>query len=156
MDLEMVRKVPQLHLARLNVDCDTVFGAKVVNKTLGSISNVCPRLLDAAIVTGATRARSTLHGLSNWVLKERLPLPADDYNTTQVKLLTEICKGNLEKYDPNLWEPLARDFCELGLGEEANLYLQKEGSKLVGIEHLTDVGDFSNESGGAMAIFQFH
>ena len=41
MDLEMVKQVPQLHLARLFVTSDqsTMYGAKVVNRTLGDLSS---------------------------------------------------------------------------------------------------------------------
>ena len=46
-------KVPQLHLARIYLDGSTnipnIYGAKVVNRTLGDCSQVCARLLDAAL-----------------------------------------------------------------------------------------------------------
>jgi hypothetical protein len=76
-EVGLVQKVPQLHLARLWWDpsTNTIYGAKVVNRTLGSIPEVCPRLLDAALKdakvaataklsTLPIQARSTLHGLS--------------------------------------------------------------------------------------------
>ena len=48
-----------------------------MNRTLGSILEVCPRLLDAALKDPTAtssilpiQAGSTLHGLSEWVLKQ--------------------------------------------------------------------------------------
>ena len=77
MESEMVQKVPQLHLARLFRSKDTnkctLFGARVVNSTLGTPKDVCGRLVDAALedinsTAGATvQAKSSLRGLSEWV-----------------------------------------------------------------------------------------
>jgi hypothetical protein len=70
-DLEIVQKVPQLHLARLFVKDNVLYGAKVINRTLGEPKLVCGKILDAALQDvgiDKARARSTLHGLSDWVL----------------------------------------------------------------------------------------
>lgn len=142
MDKDVVQKVPQLHLARIYLDGNKIYGAKVVNKTLGDIPHVCGRLLDAAMKNGGTEAHSTLHGLSEWVLKR-------DENP---ELITEICNGSMANYDAAAWEPLALDFAQSGLAEEANLYLAKEAAKLIRIEHQADETEFANTSGGAMAI----
>lgn len=141
----MVQKVPQLHLARIYLNGNNVvYGAKVVNKTLGDIPHVCSRLLDAALENGATEAHSTLHGLSEWVLESN--------NNKNDAIITEICNGNMEHYDAAAWEPLARDFVQSGLADEVNLYLQKQGAELIRIEHRADTSEFANTSGEAMAI----
>ncbi len=53
------------------------------------------------------------------------------------------------------WKALAREFVELELCEEANLY-QQRGGKLVAIEHLADKNpDYLQTGGGAMARMFF-
>lgn len=53
------------------------------------------------------------------------------------------------------WKALAREYVELGLAPEANLY-QKEGGRLVAIEHLADRNpDYLDSAGGAMARLFF-
>jgi hypothetical protein len=106
MDTATVIKVPQLHLARLCVSVTvpahaaddsnhsmsstsllstglnpTLFGAKVINRTLGSLDVVCGKLVESALsdlqpkspvpplAASVVRAKSTLHGLSDWVLE---------------------------------------------------------------------------------------
>ncbi|KAG7349229.1 hypothetical protein IV203_011826 [Nitzschia inconspicua] len=49
MDLATVKKVPQLHLGRLFLEGNTIYGAKVVNRTLGECSVVWGKLLEAAL-----------------------------------------------------------------------------------------------------------
>jgi hypothetical protein len=91
MDGETVRKVPQLHMARLlltttssttsesNEIVMTLHSAKVVNRSLGSTVHVCRRLLEYAMAQQGKMtnrssrnvkifAKSTLHGLSEWTL----------------------------------------------------------------------------------------
>jgi len=82
MDVAMVQKVPQLHLARLLVSCSTsssseqttvLHDAKVINKTLGQPMDVLGKLVDAALEDAASstsiEARGRLHGLSDWVVE---------------------------------------------------------------------------------------
>jgi hypothetical protein len=164
MDVATVKKVPQLHLARLSVLDKTLFGAKVVNKTLGSPSVVCEKLIDAALkdAGAGAQARSTLHGLSEWVLagiKEKEGVDAaKNLKDAEIKALEAIAGGELDEKVYNvgkeLWEKLAREYIEKGNGGEAMLYVSK-GGKLVSVEHLEDNSEFANTSGGAMAVFSF-
>jgi hypothetical protein len=150
MEEAMVKKVPQLHLARLYLKNDIMYGAKVVNRTLGDIPHVCARLVDAARKDGGKEARSTLHGLSDWVMSEKL----EGMQDAEIKIVARIADGNLDTYDEKMWEKLAREYVNEAKGDEAHLYLEK-GASLIQIEHQTDSSDFSNTSGGAMAIFEF-
>jgi hypothetical protein len=150
MELDVVKKVPQLHLARIYLDGSKIYGAKVVNKTLGSLSHVCGRLLDVARNDGGIEAHSTLHGLSDWVQKEKLI----GRNEHEVKILDDISNGKLDNYDDKLWEPLAVEYAKSGLADEANLYADKNGT-LIQILHQADTTEFANTSGGAIAIFHF-
>jgi hypothetical protein len=161
-DVDMVRKVPQLHLARLFVLDKTLFGAKVVNRTLGSPSVVCEKLVDAALkdAGAGAQARSSLHGLSEWVLKgikEKEGIDAK-LKDAEIKALEAIAAGELDEKVYNVgkegWEKLAREYIEKGNGGEAMMYVSK-GGKLVAVEHLADTSEFSNTSGGAMAVFSF-
>ena len=150
MELDIVKKVPQLHLARIYLDGSKIYGAKVVNKTLGSLSHVCGRLLDVARNDGGIEAHATLHGLSDWVQKEKLV----GRNEHEAKILDDISNGKLDNYDDNLWEPLAVEYAKSGHADEANLYADKNGT-LIRILHQADTTEFANTSGGAMAIFHF-
>lgn len=165
-DLETVKKVPQLHLARIYFrhDTNTMFGAKVVNRTLGDPLQVCPMLVDAILADVGTgcQALSTLHGLSDWVLrgiegKEEIEA-LSKLPESQLDSLTKIAKGrDLEvSYDngKDSWEQLAAEYVLKGLGAESSLYTSK-GATLVGIEHDTDRSDFSSTCAGAMARLSF-
>lgn len=175
MDTEKVKSIPYLHLGRIWLDSDgkTIYGAKVVNKTLGDIKDVCGRLLDAAIQDAGDGAKglSTLHGLSEWVegcVKNDLDFDDDNTGTKMVKDLIiglndserkavmSIINGDTsaDVYDrgKSVWEILAREYVSQGLGKEAVLY-QSKGGVLHQIEHLVDNTEYANTSGGAMAIF---
>jgi hypothetical protein len=53
------------------------------------------------------------------------------------------------------WQALAKEYVELGLGDEANLY-RRHGGRLVAIEHLADTSpEYLKSAGGAMARFFF-
>lgn len=148
--MDVVKKVPQLHLARICLDGSKIYGAKVVNRTLGSIPEVCGRLLDAALSDGGEEAHAALHGLSEWVQKEKL----EGRKENEAKLLNEIANGILDNYDSDLWQPLAMEYATSGMAGEANLYAEKNG-KLIRIAHQADTSEFANTSAGAMAIFHF-
>mmetsp|Transcript_21193 Transcript_21193/g.42779 ORF Transcript_21193/g.42779 Transcript_21193/m.42779 type:complete len:222 (-) Transcript_21193:138-803(-) len=165
-DKELVVKVPQLHLARIWLDSDgkTVFGAKVVNRTLGKPVDVCGRVLDAALSDAGegALARSCLHGLSDWVDRgistcENIPI-LSELGDAELSAVDAIAKGKCHEDAYNMgrdgWERLARDFLSRGLGEEAMLYDSK-GGRLERIEHLADDGEFKGTSGGTVAIFSF-
>lgn len=110
MEAAMIEKVPQLHLARLFVQSShdggssptvMLFGAKVINKTLGSPTDVCGKLVDAALADVAAsavtiEARGTLHGLSDWVLEGMRTIQqeeegnADSEKHASLKILSTI------------------------------------------------------------------
>eukprot|EP00977_Amphora_coffeiformis_P016761 scaffold5296_cov163-Amphora_coffeaeformis.AAC.16 len=127
MDLEMVKKVPQLHLARLFLTSDsgTMNGAKVVNRTLGDPAFVCGKLVDAALQDGATLARSTLHGLSDHVLQQA-SLSSDGRLVTLARG-KNLAYGNDDEIATN-WETLARDFISSRQCLETNLHMDKGGT----------------------------
>lgn len=149
MDLEMVKKVPQLHLARLFLDHDVMFGAKVVNRTLGDPVDVCGRLVDSARHDGAKQARCTLHGLSDFVLKTSSP----------DERIVALANGKQLDYSNDddvrdQWDSYARDFIASQQCLEGNLYIDK-GGMLVDILHQQDESEFANTCGKAMALFEF-
>lgn len=174
-ETEMVKKVPQLHLARLYVTHDCLHGAKVINKTLGHMEDVCGKLVDAALadIPGQhAKARSNLHGLSPWVLKGASGDPNSDH-TSMVALrgyspqdrdaVAAIATARYPwSYDDelvydagkDLWEQCAREFIKQKHSHEAELYKSK-GAKLDKIEHRADKSDYASTCGGAMAFFKF-
>jgi len=165
MDLDTIKKVPQLHLARLFVLNDTMYGAKVVNRTLGSPTNVCTKLVQMALDQDPSivQAKSTLHGLSEWVLDLITRNQIHDSSFTgDIQLLENIARDNTftnEEYRKckSAWENLAIQFTkeqiEAGAGEAA-LYAHN-GATLSSIEHHSDISEFQNTCAGAMALFSF-
>lgn len=166
MDRETVRRVPQLHLARLWVeDGWKIWGAKVVNRTLGGCEGVCPRLLEAAlsdVAKGGTDAEAwaSLHGLSDRVL---LALPAeaggDDgdsrSNSSATTTLRAIAKNKVDSTEgKEAWEARCVDFVEGKWSSEANLYLN-HGGVFSRIEHNVDSTEYSDTCAGSMAVFRF-
>ena len=162
-DEETVQKVPQLHLARLCADSTSMWGAKVVNRTLGNHQEVCGKLVDAVLedMTRPILAKSTLHGLSDWVVdticaieKGEAKSPAIQSildNETAIKEAMAVAQN---KSDPGeSWALLAKEFALVDQGEPA-LY-QSKGASLVEIQHKTDTTEFSNTCAGSMAILQF-
>jgi hypothetical protein len=167
MDLETVKKVPQLHLARLDRKDAIIFGAKVINRTLGTPVEVCGRLVDAAIQdinsdSGGAQARGTLHGLSAWVIKgieKKVPIQTlVDLPPSELQAVELIAHGEAgaDAYDAGRlsWEKLVREFLDADLGSEAALYRSK-GGKLVAVEHHADVSEYADTSAGSMAVFSF-
>jgi hypothetical protein len=163
MDLAMVQKVPQLHLARLlsfsaSGDDGTIMmgGAKVVTRTLGAPAQVCGPLVEAARQDGIVHAKSTLHGLSDHV--RALPGPVagvPDQHWDSVQAMAHgkdlPCDGDELRA---AWEILARDFIASGLCLEANLY-RDQGGRLTEILPHEDSSEFADTCAGAMAIFRF-
>lgn len=157
MDVETVRKVPQLHLGRLFLlDGKIIYGAKVVNETLGDCTNVCGRLLEAALEDArkvasssgdgdSIQALATLHGLSDYVLQQA------DVSAS----VTAIAQNKSESTnDAQAWESMCRDFVEAGQSSEAILY-QAHGGTLSHVEHQRDTSDYANTCAGSMAVFRF-
>jgi hypothetical protein len=163
MDLVMVQKVPQLHLARLlsfsaNGDDGIIMmgGAKVVTRTLGAPAQVCGPLVEAARKDGIVHAKSTLHGLSDYVraLPEGPVAGVPDQHWDAVQAMAH---GKDFSHDDELgaaWEILARDFIASGLCLEANLYVA-QGGRLTEILPHEDSSEFADTCAGAMAVFRF-
>jgi hypothetical protein len=155
MDLETVRKVPQLHLGRLFRDGKTIYGAKVVNKTLGDCAKVCGKLLEAALddawkqSSGGDdiQALATLHGLSDYVLEKQ--------NGDTSPTIIEIAQNQADSTsDGQAWETICLHFVQAGLSSEANLY-QNHNGKFSHIGHNRDTTDYANTCAGSMAVFRF-
>ena len=157
MDLQTVIKVPQLHLARISVQGDTLHSAKVVNRTLGSHVHVCSRLVKEALQRDSSikQARSTLHGLSDWILEHSTAWKQND-------VLSRMAKGDSytnEEYQQHqaLWEDLAIQFSNQQIERqegEVALYASN-GASLASIQHNADTSEFRNTCAGAMALFAF-
>jgi hypothetical protein len=170
IDMETVKKVPQLHLARILVsDNRLLHSAKVINRTLGEPEHVCGRLVDAALadIPGVAMAKSTLHGLSQWVLdgsaQDNDSHPARKIlkclNATELAAVIAIASGNyLDEivYDSGResWEKLATMYANHRMSPEIALYISK-GATLESIQHNMDIGDYANTCGGAMAFLKF-
>lgn len=171
MEVDVVKKVPQLHLARLYREGPVIYGAKVVNSTLGSPELVCGRLLDAALEDArlATTndqpqilAKAALHGLSEWVLKNLNKTSIDTIASMEekrVKVLEDILNDTgihediYEKIKLD-WEKLAQEFLGKGQSEEAILY-ESKGGVFSEIIHHADTSDYASSSLGAMATYTF-
>ncbi|KAL3919473.1 MAG: hypothetical protein SGILL_003733 [Bacillariaceae sp.] len=156
MDAATVKKVPQLHLGRLS--CTTISksktiinGVKVVNKTLGDCTDVCGKLLEAALSDARQsgsddiRGLAALHGVSEYVLGQSSVSPS----------IKAIAKNESESTsDQDEWEKVCHLFVEKGMSTEAKLY-QDHGGILSHIEHGADTGDYANTCAGSMAVFRF-
>lgn len=166
-DKKTVESVPHIHLARLFVKDQTLYGAKVINRTLGKPIDVCGRLVDAALDDAGpgAGAQSTLHGLSEWVLrgldnKESIDV-LQTFSDAERSIIKEIANGQLrhdrDRYETQgqtAWERLIVEFLQKGLGDEAALY-QSKGAKFLLVEHFADTSDYGDLSGYAMARLAF-
>mmetsp|Transcript_21590 Transcript_21590/g.32139 ORF Transcript_21590/g.32139 Transcript_21590/m.32139 type:complete len:252 (-) Transcript_21590:2250-3005(-) len=163
MDRATVKSVKQLHLARIFVDTASstsddamMMGAKVVNKTLGTHAEVCGRLVEAILEEGtASKARSTLHGLADWIeTNDRLSGLSDDEKALIEPVLSSSSIGESEEVKA-IWKQLAMDYVATGLGEEVALY-QAKGATLLSIDcDSPDSSEYASTCGGAMAILDF-
>lgn len=165
MDYHTVAKVPQLHLARVFLDKNTIYGAKVINRTLGNLTDVCGKLVDHALQEAGSdaQARSTLHGLSGWVLEGLQKADSSEIlsglTEAERQAITEIARYTEKRHGvyedaKEIWAKLAREFLEHKLSSEALLY-QSKGATLVNVEHGLDTSDFASTCGTAMAMFSF-
>jgi hypothetical protein len=159
MDLSTVRRVPQLHLARLWVeDGWKIHGAKVVNRTLGDCEKVCGRLLDAALsdVTDMAQAEAwaTMHGVSDLVLRHMKTSSGEGTRTT-TRLLQAIAMNEANSMEGrDAWEEQCVNFIDNGLSGEANLYTNAGGT-FSRIEHNADRTEYADTCSGSMAVFRF-
>lgn len=99
-------------------------------------------------------AKSTLHGLSDYVLQNKTTSLSDNR-------LVAFAGGKQLDYDRDdsdgiatQWEALAREFVVNRHCLEADLY-QSKGAKLKDILHHHDQSEFANTCGGVMALLQF-
>jgi hypothetical protein len=148
-----------------------------------SLSQVCLPLVDLAMKDAGEngeqpQAIASLAGLSEWVQScfdeksdatsnshELARLQTSD-DSTAYEAVRAIATGiprqghsvvgiGTYRDGEEGWKALAREFVELELCEEANLY-QQRGGKLVAIEHMADKNpDYLQTAGGAMARMFF-
>lgn len=166
--LDLAKKVDKLQLARIFADRNVIFGAKVVQRTLGSPTHVCGSLLDMALTDASSRgerpqALSALDGLCEWVVKgvegrEKIEtlVKLQESDKESYESLKAMLATGCPRLDSRLgWEDLAKEFIRLGLGDEAALY-ESKGAELVAIEILADESeDYLRRAGGAKARFSF-
>jgi hypothetical protein len=169
-DIDALKRRKDLQLASLLVSPEKgeMHSASVLDqRKIGRIHNVCNRLAAAAlndIGPGAT-ARSTLYGLSSWVLKglENHEHPAAPYlvdlDAPEFLIAEAFATGFVEEsfseYRFELWAQLARRFIELDLGGEPTLY-RSNGGRLIEVRNLADMSTKGRQlAGAAFAIFDF-
>ena len=176
--LDLAIKVDKIQLARLSANKNIIYGAKVVQRSLGTPSHVCGRLVDMALKDAASRgevpmAVASLEGLSKWVVMgldgKDVIQSLDNVRQTDegafeaVKAIAtgiprpghSVVGRGTYRDGKDAWAEIAEEYVKLGKSEEAELYNSKGGS-LVGIDHLADTSrEGLIDAGGAMARFQF-
>jgi hypothetical protein len=179
-DIDLALKVDKLHLGRIFADKNYIYGAKVVQRSLGSHSDVCKRLLDMALEDSMSQgedpvALASLHGLSRWLVegiegKNEIALLNELKNSDEKSF--EACKAiatgipraghsvvgqGTYRDAESAWRNLANEYVvSLKMSDEANLY-QENDAKLVGIDHLADTSkEGMMGAGGSMARFIFN
>ena len=176
--LELVKKEGKLKLASVYANKNTIFGTKLVTRTLGSMEEVCGSLVDAALEDASSQGQqpqglAALNGLCDWVMKgiegkediEVLDtLQAKDPVTYEavVAIATGVPRESHTVVGMGTfrdgqfgWGELAKEFVHRKLGEEAALF-ESRGGELITIEHLADHSEiYMKSAGGAMAQFFF-
>jgi hypothetical protein len=166
MDTATVEKVPQLHLARIFFDGtrNRIYGAKVINRTLGTCDVVCNGKLLDRVLSDATSNNNnnnntqhqlhgwaTLHGLSDYITGK------DQQQTSYSSSIIQSIAANRASietaYQEEEWANVCIDFIEQGLSKESNLYSAK--GVFSHIEHHADTSDYSDTCGGSMAVYTF-
>ena len=171
---------PSLPAAALFAHRNILFGARSFHGY--EMEDVCLPLLRAAIEESEAleqgqqpQAVADLKGLSNWVAgcfdnnldgSETLKQLDNEDGSVSLEAVRAIATGvprpghsvvgqGTFRDGQEAWEKLASEFVSLGLSTEANLY-EKEGGKLVNIEHLADQSpDNMKSAGGAVARLFF-
>ena len=179
--LDLAQKVDKLHLARLYADRNIMYGAKVVQRSLGTLGEVAAPLVQMAIddihnskqTEELIMAIASLDGLTKWVAngieKENeidilQQLKQEDESSYEaIKAIAtgiprpghSVVGQGTYRDGEEAWRSLATEFVNEGLSEEAELY-KGHGGVLSQIDHL---GDTSREGlllcGGARAILKF-
>lgn len=165
-----------LPAAALLAHRNMIFGARSLHGF--TMKDVCPPLVDKAIQDAGEngeqpQAIASLIGLCDWVKK----CIETSSGSEQLDILRSNDPGSFEAVQAIAtgiprsghsvvgvgtyrdaeegWKKLAKEFVELELSEEAELYLLR-GARLVGIEHLADRNpDYLASAGGAMARLFF-
>jgi hypothetical protein len=174
---------PSLPAAALFAHRNVLFGARSFHGY--ELEDVCLPLVIVAIEESEAfdpgqqpQAVASLKGLSNWVAgcfetdglgeSQTLQKLAQEGEGGSVSLeaVRAIATGiprpghsvvgeGTFRDGEEAWKELAREYVGLGLSEEANLY-EKQGGKLVNIEHLADrSAENMKSAGGAMARMFF-
>lgn len=174
-DIKLALRVDKLHLARLSVDDNVIFGAKVVQRTLGPSSIVCSKLLQRALEDIKSQGKvpvalASLEGLSRWVMKglegeEKIgalknmdvkSFDAIKAIATQIPRLghSVVGQGTYNEGSDG-WKNLAEEYINVGLSQEGNLY-SSHGFRFEGIDLLVDTSrEGIVDAGGAMARYTF-
>ena len=176
--LDLAIKVDKIQLARLSAHRNVIYGAKVIQRTLGAPTHVCGELLDMALKDASSKgetpmAVASLQGLSKWVargirgeevinsLKEIEETDEGTYEAVKAIATgiprpghTVVGQGTYRD-GKEAWSDIAEEYIKLGMSDEAELYRSK-GATLVAIEHLADTSrEGLVDAGGAMVRFQF-
>lgn len=177
-DIELAKRVDKLHLARLKVTKSNVLiGAKAVQRSLGTISEVCEPLLMKALEDirrssesnncSKPEALASLTGLTKWVIEgmeekhDDIPFLKEltDYEAVKAVAMCTVKDGDNNKiyYEAQEgWTKLAQQFVKLQLSEEADLYKNVGGATLASIEIMADTSrEGLMDAGGSMARFKF-
>mmetsp|Transcript_15663 Transcript_15663/g.23731 ORF Transcript_15663/g.23731 Transcript_15663/m.23731 type:complete len:246 (+) Transcript_15663:61-798(+) len=177
LDLKLALKVDKLQLARLFAEGNHIYGAKVVQRSLGSYAQVCKPLLQMALKDAANGepvvALASLDGLTKWVVGgiegkhdiETLQRLEDDNKKIYeacVAIATGIPRpghsvvGQGTYRDGEIgWTQLAAEYVNRKDDGESLLY-EESGGKLIGIDHLADTSrEGLMEAGGSMARYKF-
>jgi len=177
-DVELALKVDKLHLARLSADRNYIYGAKAVQRSLGTQAEVCKRLLEMALKDSKSQgeepvALASLEGLSKWIkagiegkydIATLKQLEASDQKSYEAckSIATGVPRpghsvvGQGTFRDAEFgWVQLATEYVSLNMSQEAELY-QENGATLVGIDHMADTSrEGMMDAGGSMARFTF-
>jgi hypothetical protein len=176
--LDLAIKVDKIQLARLSANQNVIYGAKVVQRTLGTPTHVCGELLDMALKDASSKGETptavvSLQGLSKWVSRgiegDNLINSLEEVKETDegtfeaVKAIAtgiprpghSVVGQGTYRDGKEAWSDIAKEYLNLGMSDEAELYRSK-GATLVAIEHLADTSrEGLTDAGGAMARFQF-
>ncbi len=179
-DLELALKVDKLQLARIFADGKHIYGAKVVQRTLGTYAEVCKPLVKMALDDAMSQgeepiALASINGLSKWVvggidgdhdIKSLGILESDDASIYEacVAIATGVPRpghsvvGQGTYRDGEIgWTRLASEFVSLKNHDGESLLYEQSGGQLIGIDYLADTSrEGLMEAGGAMARFRFN
>ncbi|KAL3914231.1 MAG: hypothetical protein SGILL_006186 [Bacillariaceae sp.] len=174
-NVEQVQLDSTLPAAAIFAHRNILFGARSFLKDV-SVTDVCPPLVQRAVQEAEEygeqpQGMASLQGLCAWVA-HALQEPSttsptlqklDDATLEAVRAIAtqvprpghSVVGQGTYRDGKDAWQALAKEYIELQLGDEANLYMQ-HGGRLVAIEHMADTSpDYLKSAGGAMARFFF-